>query len=269
MRIDLHCHSTASDGTLSPAAVVALAGARGVDLLALTDHDTVSGIAEARAAARILQIRLLAGVEISALWAGREVHILGLGVNEADTDLREVLREQQNRRWARGREIATRLEDLGFEGAWGVTLKGAGNAVPGRAHFARFLAGAGGMRNIQVAFDHLLGPGRPAYVAPSWMDMESAVKCIAKAGGRAVLAHPDRYKFPRQTQGRLVGEFHAAGGWGMEVGDPRAQEHAPDMGEICAGLVPTWGSDFHCPGVGRELGMEIRAPRVFFEAGLF
>ena len=259
MRVDLHCHSTASDGALSPAAIVARAAAMGVELLALTDHDTVSGIAEARATAEIRNVRLLGGVEISAIWEGHEVHVIGIGVDEHDKNLIMALAEQQNRRWERGIEIAHRLEDLGIEGAWGGSRKRAGDAAPGRAHFAKFLLETGGARSIQAAFDRLLGAGRPAYVAPKWMSLEAAVRCIAGTRGRAVVAHPERYDLTGKQLARLLDDFSALGGWGLEA-VARSERHVDrEVDKLCrsAGLPSIWGSDFHQPGIGRELGVDV------------
>lgn len=269
MRIDLHCHTTASDGVLSPEALVRRAAERDVELLAVTDHDTLNGIFEARAAARILNVRLLAGVEISTIWRGKEIHVVGIAVDEHDKGLLGTLAEQQDRRLARSMAIAKRLECLGFEGAWAGAVKRAENAVPGRAHIAKFLVDSGSVRSAQGAFDHLLTAGRPAYVPADWMSLTTAVECITRAGGRAVLAHPERYGLGCQQLQSLISEFAEIGGWGLENSAAREPKlsRCIDLPNKTSGLVRTWGSDFHSPMASIELGVDVKDP-VGLEADL-
>ncbi|MDY0012751.1 MAG: PHP domain-containing protein [Rhodocyclaceae bacterium] len=219
LNADLHCHSTASDGLLAPAALVARAAANGVDLLALTDHDELAGVAEAAAAARSAGIGFLGGVEVSVSWGDDQtVHIIGLGVDPAAPDLAGGLAKVRAGRDGRAARMASELERIGFHGALAGALRHAGNPrLVSRSHFARFLVEAGASRTVHEVFDHFLARGKPGYVSHQWASLAEAVGWIRAAGGLAVIAHPCRYRLSDAQREQLYGAFRDLGGEGLEV----------------------------------------------------
>ena len=259
LNVDLHCHSNVSDGTLSPAALAARAAANGVDVWALTDHDELDGIAEAREAARDLGLTFVAGVEISITWAGKTVHIVGLGIDENYPDLREGLASVRGCRASRGREIAAQLEAAGIPGAFEGAMKFADNPdMLGRTHFARFLVEAGVRPTVGEVFQSFLVEGKPGFVPHRWATLEQSVRWIRAAGGRAVIAHPGRYPFTELQLDTLAEQFRQLGGEGIEV---VTGSHQPDQYDEYArfarrnGLLASRGSDFHGPEESRaDLG---------------
>ncbi|MDH6643692.1 putative metal-dependent phosphoesterase TrpH [Ralstonia sp. GP73] len=256
---DLHCHSTVSDGMLAPREVAARAAAHGVTLWALTDHDEVGGQAAAREAATALGMDYLSGVEISVTWAGRTLHIVGLGIDPDNADLAQGLERTRSGRCARAEDISAALAKLGIEGAYEGALRYAGNPdMVSRTHFARFLVEHGHCRDIHEVFDRYLGDGKPGYVPHRWARLADAINWIKGAGGVAVMAHPGRYTLSLVEHGALFDEFKALGGEGVEV---VTGSHTPDQYALYAdvarryGLLASRGSDFHGPGEGRvELG---------------
>ncbi|QKT05093.1 PHP domain-containing protein [Ectothiorhodospiraceae bacterium 2226] len=255
---DLHAHSTYSDGTLTPTLLVRRAQAQGVGVLALTDHDGLDGLPEAEAAARECGIRLIPGVEVSVSWAGRTLHVLGLGVDPADAGLREGLARLRAFRGWRAEEIARRLEAHGIPDAYAGAKGYAHGAIIGRTHFARHLLALGKARNFGHVFKRYLTQGKPGHVPGQWASLEEALGWIHGAGGQAVLAHPARYKLTRTKLNILLEEFRAAGGEGLEV---ISGSHAPRDSVLMAtfarrhGLLASVGSDFHDPDGGyAELG---------------
>ncbi len=259
LNADLHCHSNVSDGLLAPAELALRAKANGVDYWALTDHDEVGGIADARAAAQEAGLPFMAGVEISITWAGKTVHIVGLGIDERNHTLRSGLDSVRNGRLLRGREIATQLAQAGIPGALEGALQYADNPeMLGRTHFARFLVDAGVKRTVSEVFDHYLVEGKPGFVPHRWATLEEAVSWIRAAGGRAVIAHPGRYAFTELQLWALIDRFRELGGEGIEV---VTGSHTPDQYATYAavarrsGLLASRGSDFHGPGESRtDLG---------------
>ncbi len=256
--IDLHCHSTASDGALQPAEVVRRAAGRGVDVLALTDHDQLDGLAEAREAAREAGIRFVDGVEISVTWRGQTIHVVGLNITAGLAEIGKELERVRSGRLNRARRMADDLAAAGVPGAYEGALRYAENPhMVGRTHFARYLVEAGVVRNTQSAFHRFLVPGKPGYIAIEWAQLGAAVRWIVAAGGQAVLAHPGRYSLSARALDELVGEFKSAGGEGIEV---VTGSHSPDQyalfGEMARkhGLAASRGSDFHGPGEGGEFG---------------
>jgi len=251
-RYDLHCHSTHSDGLLSPAAVVARAAARGVDVLALTDHDEVSGLPEARAAAAEARIALVAGAELSVSWDGLTIHVVGLGIDPADPALTQGLHAIRAGRRLRARRIADALAEAGIRGAYEGALKFVtSERLVSRTHFARFLVEAGHAGEVKDVFNRFLVRGKPGYVAHTWATLTDAVRWINGAGGQAVLAHPGRYKLGNGGMRRLLAAFRDAGGQAIELLSP---SHTPaQVTEFAAharvfGLLASSGSDFHGPG---------------------
>ncbi len=250
MKHDLHSHSTVSDGTLSPAALVRQAADAGVDVLALTDHDNVSGIAEAREAAQTCGLTLVPGVEISVSWNGHTVHVLGLNLDENNPILRQGLEKLCHYRAWRAEEIGRRLEQLGISGSYEGACAFATGALVGRTHFARFLVARGYAKDMREVFRKFLVSGKPGHVRGEWAELEAALGWIHGAGGMAVIAHPARYKMTRGKLRRLIGEFRELGGRGLEVvsGSHSKDEcftmarHAADFG-----LLASAGSDYHGP----------------------
>lgn len=218
LNADLHCHSTVSDGWLEPDAVVRRAHANGVDLLALTDHDEVGGIALAAETAAELDVRFVAGVEISVSFAGETIHIVGLGIDPENPVLRAGLEQVRGGRDARARRMAQELERIGITGVLDGARRFARNpALVGRAHFARHLVAAGVMPDVKTVFDHYLVRGKPGFVEHEWAVLEEAVGWIRTAGGIAVVAHPARYRLSGDNMDDLFDRFVAAGGEAVEV----------------------------------------------------
>jgi predicted metal-dependent phosphoesterase TrpH len=251
-RFDLHCHSTSSDGLLAPAAVVQRAASRGVEVLALTDHDDVSGIAEARVAAHDGRIELVDGCEVSVTWEGHTIHIVALGIDPKDPALAQGLASIRVGRDARARRIGEALAQAGIPGAFeGARRFVTSESLISRTHFARFLVEAGYQRDLRGVFKHYLTPGKPGYVRHMWATLPESVAWIHGAGGLAVLAHPGRYRISPTALRRLLGEFRDAGGDGIEVlSASHTTAQAAEFATLARtfGLLASTGSDFHGPG---------------------
>jgi predicted metal-dependent phosphoesterase TrpH len=250
--VDLHCHSTVSDGSLHPEAVVARAAAHGVRMLALTDHDETGGLAAARSAACAAGIEFIDGVEISVTWRGATVHVVGLRIDPSAPALRGGLASVRSGRIGRAERMARELAEAGIEGAFDGALKYADNrGMIGRTHFARFLAEIGEVPDAKAAFKRYLVPGKPGYVAHAWTELDTALGWIRAAGGRAVLAHPGRYGLSAGALEDLLVEFRNGGGEAIEV---VTGSHSPDQYALFSavaakhGLLASRGSDFHAPG---------------------
>ena len=256
---DLHCHSTASDGLLSPRDLVLRASEKGVEVLALTDHDELSGQAEAGEAAAESGLRLINGVEISVTWGNVTLHIVGLNVDPLDPILLHGLTRNRGGRTERARRIGEELARMGIAGAFeGASALAENKELISRTHFARFLIERGIARNMKSVFKKFLIKGKPGYVSHEWASLEDAVNWIHAAGGVAVLAHPGRYQIGSEKMRLLLSEFKHLGGVGIEV---VTGSHTPDQVPVYADLAVEFdlmasiGSDFHAPGEGgRELG---------------
>lgn len=257
-RYDLHCHSTASDGTLAPAALLRHAAAQGVAMLALTDHDVTAGLREAAQAAVEVGVRLVPGVEISVTWGHRLLHIVGLGVDPDHDVLQRGLAGLRDHRHWRAEEIGRRLEKRGIAGAYEGARSLAQGPSIGRTHFARFLVARGEVRDPQQAFERYLKRGKPGYVPGRWASLEEAVGWIRAAGGQAVIAHPARYGLSAGRFRTLLLEFKALGGEGIEVVSgsyPHPMTAALANYAQRFELLASVGSDYHGPGQsGNELG---------------
>lgn len=259
MKVDLHSHSTCSDGLLSPAELVERAVLRGVDMLALTDHDELAGLAPARAAAAQSGLRLINGVEISVQWEETTLHIVGLSVDPDHAPLVEGLAAIRAGREQRAQRMADNLSAAGIAGCLEGARRYAKNPqLLSRAHFARYLVEAGHARDTNAVFRNFLTPGKPGYVPHQWAALTDALGWITGSGGLAVLAHPGRYPLNQQQAERLLGEFAELGGAAVEV---VTGSHTPDEFLIWAryakrfGLRASAGSDFHGPGEGyRDVG---------------
>ena len=251
LNADLHCHSTASDGTLAPAAVVRRAHANGVDLLALTDHDELLGLPEAMATAAELGLRFVPGVEVSVSWLDQTLHIVGLGFDPSNAALIEGLGKVRGGRDGRAALIAAELDRIGIRGSLEGALRYAGNpALVSRAHFARYLVEVGISKNVHDVFLHYLARGKPGYVEHVWATLEDALGWIKGAGGLAVIAHPGRYRLSHAEMDILFDKFRELGGDAVEVSCG-----AHDGGQVLAfarlarkfGLMASRASDFHGP----------------------
>lgn len=247
---DLHTHTTASDGSLRPSELVRLAQEQGVGVLAVTDHDTVAGCAEAEDAS-CGSIRIVAGIEFSTTWSGRSIHVVGLNVDPESRELLEGVHEQQRARDARAREIGRRLTRLGIDDPYPAVLRMAGDGTIGRPHFAAHLVDVGAVRDTATAFRKFLGAGKLGDVKLGWAALSDVIAWIHSAGGTAVLAHPAKYKLTRTRLRLLVADFVAAGGDGIEV---VCGQQTPDVTQRLADiardfdLAASIGSDFHRPG---------------------
>ena len=251
LNADLHCHSVVSDGTLTPEALAERAISNGVELWALTDHDEIGGQARAAAAAKAVGMRYITGVEISVTFLGKTVHIVGLGIDTDNPDLREGLEQTRGGRRMRAQDMADGLAKVGIKGAFEGALQYVGNPdLISRTHFARHLVETGVCKETNEVFRKYLTEGKPGYVEHRWATLKDAVGWITGAGGMAVVAHPARYKFTPNEEFALFTEFKGHGGRGVEVvtGSHSAAEYvtyAATAQEF--GLAASRGSDFHSP----------------------
>ena len=251
LNIDLHCHSKVSDGTLTPTQLVERAATRGVSMLALTDHDDLGGLDEARRVANEKNIIFINGVEISVTWRNRTLHIIGLDVDPKYLPLEQGLAAIRSGRVTRGSKIAAQLDKFGIQGSLeGAYCYAGKDGLIGRTHFARFLAEQGYAKNVKSVFKKYLVKGKPGYVSHQWASLSDAVGWICGSGGKAVIAHPARYKLGKNLLDELLLEFRALGGSGLEV---ITASHTPEQSLIFArhanrmNLLASCGSDFHGP----------------------
>lgn len=247
---DLHSHTTASDGVLSPSALIQRAVDNKVNVIAITDHDTVKGLAEAHQyiAQHNLPIHLINGVEISTFWKSTEIHIVGLNIDVQSERLQNLLMMQEHQRIERAKEIAYKLSKVSIADAYEQAQVYAKGDIVSRAHFARFLVEKGYVKDIPKAFKKYLGKSGYAYVAPKWTSIEIAIETIHEANGQSVLAHPSRYGYTLSKMKTLIGYFKEHGGDGIEVSQSR--QTLDDLSSLakCAcefGLLASQGSDFH------------------------
>lgn len=247
---DLHSHSTASDGTLTPTELVSHAVRQGVDVLALTDHDTTEGLDEAAQAAAGQGLALVNGVEISVTWSRLTVHIVGLGIDPANEALQQGLARLREFRDWRAQEIGRRLQAAGIEGAWEGALGYSNGRLVSRTHFARFLVEKGHAKDVRDVFKRYLVRNRPGHVAGQWAALDEAVGWIRAAGGQAVVAHPARYRMTRTKLLKLFADFSDCGGEAIEVvSGSHSRDEVMTMArhaEAC-GLAASAGSDYHGP----------------------
>ena len=254
-RPDLHCHSTVSDGTRSPAWLAQRAHEQGVDLWALTDHDEVAGVAEAAETASRLGVPFLSGVEISITWQEKTIHIVALGVDEHHPGLIDNLRRNRMGRAERAQAMAHKLAALGIPGAWEGSLRYVSNMeLISRAHVARYLVDTGVCRTVSEVFLHYLGEGKPAFVPHRWASLEEALEWTQAAGGMAVVAHPARYDFAPMQEQAFFDAFAALGGQAVEVvTSAHSAQEVQHYAQLARqrGLYASCGSDFHSPEESR------------------
>ncbi|WP_301098208.1 PHP domain-containing protein [Otariodibacter sp.] len=260
---DLHSHSTASDGMLTPAQLVERAVEFNIEMLALTDHDTLAGIEEAKRFAQTQPIEFISGVEISILWEGKSIHLAALNVDENNEDLLKLMQSQADLRQRRAELIGEKLAKAGVANAYeGAKALASGEVT--RAHYARFLVSQGYVRNDEQAFKRYLGIGKSAYVKPEWCSLEEAITATHQAGGVICVAHPLRYKLTARWIRRLISAFKEAGGDGIEVA---GCGQSPDQRQLLARwanefeLYASAGSDFHYPAGWIELGKNLNLPQ--------
>jgi predicted metal-dependent phosphoesterase TrpH len=251
LNADLHCHSVVSDGTLTPEALAARAKANGVQLWALTDHDEVGGQDRALAAAKAEGMKYLTGVEISITFAGKTIHIVGLGFDHRNAALVKGLHSTRGGRSERAKEMSEGLAKVGIQGAYEGSLKYVGNPeLISRTHFARFLVETGVCKDTSEVFRKYLTENKPGFVPHRWASLENAVTWITGAGGLAVIAHPARYGLTANEEYALFTEFKNHGGRGVEVitgshSSADALQYAETALEF--DLAASRGSDFHSP----------------------
>ena len=251
---DLHLHSDHSDGRLSPGDLVAFAAARTVRHLALTDHDTVSGLEAAAAACAAHGLRFTPGVEVTATWRGQSLHVIGLGLRADDPALGEHLADVRRRRRERLLAIGERLARRGrVPGAPALAAQiCATHGVPTRTHLARALVEGGAAVDMDGAFRQLLGRDAPGHVPSDWPGLEPTVAVLRAAGAQVVLAHPHRYRLSAGALRNLAAEFAALGGAALEVSlGNMARSDLDRLATLArrSGLAASCGSDFHDPAV--------------------
>ncbi|WP_454783818.1 PHP domain-containing protein [Legionella sp. WA2024007413] len=245
--IDLHCHSSFSDGFLSPKEIIQRAQSKQIQCLSLTDHDTVSGYPELLQAASTTSIKIINGIEFSVRWKKHELHILGYHMDYTP-DFFELIQRQNQNRVARAQQIGTALDLLGIADAYSKACNLAGHERVGRPHFAQVLVNEGKVKDLATAFKRFLGRGKGAYIPTPWISIQEAVEGIIDAGGQSVIAHPLKYGLTRSKLHELIKEFKEVGGVGIEVvsGEMTVTE-VNEMAAICLrfNLLASSGSDYH------------------------
>lgn len=252
LNVDLHCHSTASDGLLLPADIVRRAAENGVEMLALTDHDDLGGLSTARSVADEFGMRFINGVEISIEWGGLQVHILGYNFDADDQVLNAGLASIRSGRLDRAQRMAVELDKIGIHGCFDGAMRHAENPnLISRSHFARYLVECGVCKDVRSVFESYIVPGRPGYVDHRWATLEESVRWIVGAGGVVSVAHPGRYKFSRAKMRCFLDEFKNCGGQAIEI---VSGSHSADNVRFFSrlaqeyGFMASCGSDFHGPG---------------------
>ncbi|WP_100642327.1 PHP domain-containing protein [Alteromonas facilis] len=264
-KFDLHTHTRHSDGALTPKELVLRAHTMQVDVLALTDHDTISGVVEARAfqATQKRPLTIVSGIELSTRWHGYDIHIVGLNVNEQDETFLNRLEIQHQSRQTRANKIATKLAACGMPDVGEKVLVASTSEQVTRSHFANAMVQLGYVKDSAQAFKQFLGKGKRAHVSPQWISIEEAVQWIHDAGGKAVLAHPTHYDMTTKWLRRLAAEFVEHGGDAIEINYPNLE---PQKQAILLEIVNehellvSVGSDFHFPSRWTELGRRSRLP---------
>jgi len=265
MKIDLHCHTTASDGRLTPTEIIDRAIEFDIEVLAITDHDTMDGfvLAYNYIKENRLGIHLISGIEMSTVWQNKDIHIVGLNVDENNPELIARIEDQKQKRAERAEQIGHRLAKVTKESVLEETMQIAAGAPITRAHFAKWLVDNGYAKTMQKVFKTFLTRNTPGYVPPNWCSIGEAVAAIHAAGGEAVLAHPARYQLTTKWIKRLIAAFVEAGGDGMEIALPQqAQQERRNLADyaIQYKLLASQGSDFHYPSPWTELGRNLWLP---------
>ena len=253
--IDLHTHSRASDGTLSPRELVAMARERGISVLALTDHDTTDGLEEAAKAALEHNITLVPGIELNITWPTGEFHLLGLGLTHTHPHLQTIITDLRDQRKNRNRDIIKKMQQDGFNISQEALLESFPTSTLGRPHIAAHLVKVGACKNIQQAFDRYLGKGRPYYIHRAGADLSSSVAAIKASGGIPVLAHPLSLYISWGKIEPVLQELREMGVEGLEAyhsGARRPEGIRFDQIGRRLGYFITGGSDFHGEGLRKD-----------------
>ncbi|TRX55911.1 PHP domain-containing protein [Thalassomonas sp. M1454] len=265
LRVDFHCHTTCSDGHLTPSEIIDRASNYQIDQIAITDHDTISAIsiAQQHIAEQQLKIRLVSGIEFSTMWQNFEIHVVGLNIDCNSPELLALIKSQQEGREQRALLMAEKLAKAGFENCYqDAKLLAKGGSIT-RSHFARVLFNRGVVSTLQKAFDKYIGKGNRAYVKPLWCSLDEAIEVIAKAGGHSVIAHPKKYDLSTKWLRRLINDFKQANGHAMEVVSGQRNDQQRDfLIELCNEyhLEASVGSDFHFPNRWSDLGKNLALP---------
>ncbi len=249
-KYDLHTHSTASDGTLSPKELIYKGAEAGIKIIALTDHDTLSGLNAASMAANNIDLKLIPGVEISVSWSGITIHIVGLGINPNDDLLKNELRKIQKLRFRRAKLIGEKLETAGFPHIYESALNFSNGKLVSRTHFARAIIKAGHASTISNVFRKFLVKGKPGYVKDTWASLPEAIHWVKSSGGQAVIAHPAKYRISRAKLRSLLRDFKNFGGEGLEViSGCYDQNEEKNLAKLANefNLLGSIGSDYHGP----------------------
>jgi predicted metal-dependent phosphoesterase TrpH len=248
MKVDLHNHSYYSDGVLSPTEVVHLAKEQGCDVFALTDHDTVDGLAEAKTEADRLGMQFIPGVEMSAMWSNMTIHILGLGVDGDNETLQAGLKQHQDFRQLRAEKMARGLGGAGVVSAMEKTQALAKKGMITRTHFAQMLIQEGVCKDMRSVFKRFLTGKKPGGVGGKWAQFDEVIEWIHAAGGRAVLAHPFRYRMTNTKVKRMMGDLATNGCDGVEVVTGSSSKDEITLTSQWArelGMLSSQGSDYH------------------------
>jgi len=265
MLIDLHSHTKASDGQLTPSELVQRAENRQVHFLAITDHDTIDGLAEAAQYIQDnnLKLQLINGIEVTTNWLNHEIHVVGVNIDPTHSALTELIERQKEKREERAIEMGRRLAKANIPDVYEGAKALAGEGAITRAHFARYMVDIGVAPTFPKIFDKYLSRGNTGYVPHDWVDLSDAIEVIQAAGGQAVLAHPDHYKLSNKWLRKLFVNFKDAGGDAMEVA---MGQQSPQM-RLQLGmwskeydLLASQGSDFHFVGRWRDLGKSLFLP---------
>lgn len=271
--IDLHVHSTASDGSFSPAEVAAAAEEKGLSAIALTDHDTTDGVDEALAAAENMEVEVIPGIEISCVYEGKEIHILGLCLDHKNKELLDFLKTTRQKRDSRNTEMLRAFQDGGFPLTWDDLLDGVPGTVVTRAHFARALLKKGCVSSVDQAFKKYLSPGCPYYRKKEDVTPKQAMEILRTARAFPALAHPCQYKFGWEKTEELIVYLKSLGMLGLECF--HSSNNQAESARLRAladrhGLCVTGGSDFHGAakpdisiGTGRG---NLRVPAFYLDA---
>ena len=265
MKIDLHCHTTASDGRLSAKQLVDRAIDFNINVLAITDHDTMAGylMANEYIQTNKLDIKLISGIELSTVWQNKDIHIVGLNIDVNNAELLALIEDQKQRRIVRSELIAKRLAKVTKASILEEVRVVADGAPITRSHFAKWLVDNGYAKTMQQVFKKYLTRDKPGYVPPNWCSIIQAVSAIHAAGGKAVLAHPGRYQLTAKWTKRLISAFSDAGGVGIEIALPQqSQQERRKLADyaIQYNLLASQGSDFHYPSPWTELGRNLWLP---------
>ncbi|SJL82955.1 RNase RNM [Vibrio palustris] len=266
MKIDLHSHTTASDGRLTYDALIERSREFDIDVLAITDHDSVDSLKPAQdyIEEKGYPMTLIPGIELSTVWQNKDIHIVGLNIDPQNPQLTRLITEQKARRRARAELIGERLEKVTRPGILEEVQALAGEAEVTRAHFAKWLVDNGYAKTMQKVFKSYMTRNNPGYVPPNWCTIPEAIEAIHAAGGQAVLAHPARYQLTTKWVKRMLETFAQAGGDAMEVAQPQqAPQEKRTLGDyaIQYNLLASQGSDFHYPSPWMELGRNLWLPK--------